>query len=118
MYQFYAREHLEIVHLSRTLISNEIAQRAATILDVTPAELLPSENLGAGGRTSHTHKYGRSFSWLVFFVIPLLFTALLVYWRNPQFSRFRALSSLTKSEAMIALVAAGRVLVLLRRHRI
>lgn len=75
---FYVREDLEIKRLA-CLIRNRIASEAARLVATGPKSLIPSEADQANPRTDKlTRLYAVLFMWSVFFVLPLLLTALVV----------------------------------------
>jgi len=117
-YQFYAREYLEIMRLSRDVIRVQIAMRAGHLLNLEREDLLPSETSEEDAEATRRYRYARSFNWVAFFLIPLLLTLLLLlcYWHGAEIQRLLDFRRLLPWEAVVSITGALRILVLLVRH--
>jgi len=120
-YQFYAREGYEIERLA-TVIREGIAPIAANILATTPQRLMLSETAPDVPPTrdswlacARRRAYYRQFQWGLFFVAPLVVTALFIYQRMGSIQNLLNLYSLTPWAALLVGLLGLRSFILLWR---
>ncbi len=114
--QFYLREDLEIQRIA-TIIKKRIASDASEVLGKKANTIFHSETNSADERFDRfTRIYDRQFNWVVFWLVPFLFSLLFIVNHWEAMARVFAFSSLAPWKVIIAIVAAARVMVLLCRH--
>jgi len=116
-FQFYAREGLEILRLSR-IIRDRTACRAAALIGCRKEDLLPSETDPEMPQTlSRRISYDRSFNWALFLGAPATLSAIFVLKHAQEFIDVsRCSCTILVGTVLLSAVIAVRCAVLLIRH--
>lgn len=116
-FQFYAREGLEIMRLSR-IIRDRTAHKAAALIGCQKEDLLPSETDPEVPQTLPRRiSYDRSFNWALFCGAPAALSAIFIAKRAQELIAVsRCSSAILAGTLLIGCAIAARCALLLVRH--